>query len=604
MAIKIASFIIVILLSIFETSAQDYITPVQLEVTPTIRCIGLHWTVTGDLNENATGSVEFREKGTSQWHEAIDMYRWIPRVVTSNSIGGVTAIESFNDEAYNVYNMNYLASSIFHLSPGTTYEIHVTIKDPDGGGKSYVVTSTTRVIPTVSPIDGNRIDITDNSALRDAVSCASPGDILVLHAGTYNGFSISRDGNASNPICIAAKGDDDVIFTSNIYIAGDYVYIKDLNMDGCGFRPLGVSNLAIMNCNISNVFTAISGPGDSAYIADNTLSGQYLSTGGNEGTGIEVSGTGNVYCYNSITQFSDAMSPGCVGENYRGGNNFDIYGNDVICCGTDACEFDVAAPTNCRLWGNRFSYTMANEISFQYYYGGPVYVFKNCMFNIAENTIKDRQLSAGLVLINNTMITCSAAWNKGTDFIQHIYARNNLFYDLSGGTVVFYRCEDFLRDPITIDLDYNAYNGKIQGENWNSDKWNRAEAAILVNHSPKTLVAFTNMFGMEKHGILVKNDECFVAPFPEGLPYGDIWNTNFNAPPPDLRLKKSSPVIDAGVAIPNIIGGYNGDAPDMGALEYGDSLPEWGPRDADWVYPFAAGRSLGGKLKVQGVNLR
>jgi len=588
MAIRIAFFVTVIFSSMIETSAQNAITPVQLEVTPTIRCIGLHWTVTGDLNGNATGSVEFREQGTTQWYKAIDMYRWVPRVVTSNSIGGVTAIDNFNDAAYNVYEMNYLASSIFHLFPGTTYEIRVTIKDSDGGGTSRVVEVTTRVIPTISPTGGNRIDITNNRALSNAVSCAGPGDILVLHAGTYNGFSISRDGNASNPICITTEGNGNVIFTSNICIAGDYVYIEGLNMNGCGFRPRGGSNLAIMNCNISNVFTAISGPADSAYIADNTLSGQYLSTGGNEGTGIEISGTGNVYCYNSITQFSDAMSPGCVGDKYQGGNNFDIYGNDVILCGTDACEFDEAAPTNCRLWGNRFSYTMANEISFQYYYGGPVYVVKNCMFNIAENTIKDRQLSAGLVMINNTMITYSAAWNKGTDFIQHIYARNNLFYDLSGGSVVFYRCEDFLRDPITIDLDYNAYNGRLQGENWNSGKWSSAEATILADHSPKTLVAFKNMFGMEKHGILVTNNECFDAPFPEGLPFGDIWNTNFSAPHPNLRLKNSSPVINAGVAIPNIIGGYNGDAPDMGALEYGISLPEWGPRAADWVYPFSA----------------
>jgi len=586
---KITSFVIILLLSIFETSAQDYISTVQLEVTPTIRCIGLHWTVTGDLNGNATGAVEFREQGTTQWHQAIDMYRWVPRAVTRKSIGGVTAIEGFDNAAYSVYKMNYLASSIFHLSPGTTYEIRVTIKDPDGGGTSCIVTSSTRVIPTVPPTGGNRIDISDNIALHNAVSGANPGDILVLHAGTYNGFSIYRDGNASNPICVITEGNGNVIFTSNICIAGDYVYIEGLNMKGCGFRLQGGSNLAIMKCNISNVFTAISGPADSAYIADNTLSGKYLITGGNEGTGIEVSGTGNIYCYNLITQFSDAMSPGCVGRNYRGGNNFDIYGNDVIRCGTDACEFDDAAPTNCRLWGNRFSYTMANEISFQHYYGGPVYVVKNCMFNVAENTIKDRQLSGGLVLINNTMITCSAAWNRGTDFIQHIYARNNIFYDLSGETVVFYRCEDFLRDPITIDLDYNAYNGSIQGENWDSDKWSSREAAILVDHSPKTLVAFRNMFGMEKHGISVTDNECFEFPFPEGLPFGDIWNTNFSAPHPDLRLKNSSPVIDAGIAIPNIIGGYTGDAPDMGALEHSICLLDWGPRAADWVYPFAAG---------------
>ena len=225
MAIKIALSVIVIILSIFETSAQNSITPVQLEVTPTIRCIGLHWTVTGDLNENATGTVEFREQGTTQWYEAIDMYRWVPRTVKRNSIGGVTAIDKYNDAANDVYAMNYLASSIFHLAPGTTYEIRVTLNDPDGGGTLRTITSTTRSIPTIPSTGGNRIDITGNSALSRAVSDAVPGDILVLHTGIYNGFSIGKDGNASGPICITTAGDGNVTFTGNISIAGDYVYI-------------------------------------------------------------------------------------------------------------------------------------------------------------------------------------------------------------------------------------------------------------------------------------------------------------------------------------------------------------------------------------------
>mgnify|MGYP006891232836 CR=1 FL=1 len=50
------------------------------------------------------------------------------------------------------------------------------------------------------------------------------------------------------------------------------------------------------------------------------------------------------------------------------------------------------------------------------------------------------------------------------------------------------------------------------------------------------------------------------------------------APFQHLTLKENCNAIDAGVYLPNINENFNGLAPDLGALELGMELPEYGPR--------------------------
>jgi hypothetical protein len=46
----------------------------------------------------------------------------------------------------------------------------------------------------------------------------------------------------------------------------------------------------------------------------------------------------------------------------------------------------------------------------------------------------------------------------------------------------------------------------------------------------------------------------------------------------DFRLKRGSTPIDRGTRLPNVTDGYSGSAPDLGAVEYGQELPHYGPR--------------------------
>jgi hypothetical protein len=54
----------------------------------------------------------------------------------------------------------------------------------------------------------------------------------------------------------------------------------------------------------------------------------------------------------------------------------------------------------------------------------------------------------------------------------------------------------------------------------------------------------------------------------------------------DFRLNPDGQAVNAGIRIPNVNDSYRGSAPDLGALESGDELPVYGPRNLDIDDPF------------------
>jgi hypothetical protein len=46
----------------------------------------------------------------------------------------------------------------------------------------------------------------------------------------------------------------------------------------------------------------------------------------------------------------------------------------------------------------------------------------------------------------------------------------------------------------------------------------------------------------------------------------------------DFRLRSSSAAVDRGMVLPNVTDGFAGQAPDLGALEFGHDPPHYGPR--------------------------
>src|SRR4051812_17053250 len=150
---------------------QTSTTPATLTTYSTIRSIGIEWAIVGDSNHNASVSVAYSVEGTGGWSDAL------PLVRVDNA------------------NANMLAGSILFLTPATTYNVRLTLMDPDGGAAMQILSIATRAQPAL-PTTGRMLHAVpgtgggDGSAanpfqgIADAQAAASPGDIVLLHHGS------------------------------------------------------------------------------------------------------------------------------------------------------------------------------------------------------------------------------------------------------------------------------------------------------------------------------------------------------------------------------------------------------------------------------------
>ena len=164
----------------------------SLELYGTFQAMGVIVTIaaTDDPDRDATATVEYRLSGSGPYRQGFPLAR--------------TADTRF-------------VGSLFWLEPGATYEVRVTLSDPDGGplnGTSVADTAATRpevTIPTpnhayyVSPSgSGTTCSLVSPCALTQGLSQAQAGDEVVLRGGVYyqGGMSMPRSGTAGAPIVI------------------------------------------------------------------------------------------------------------------------------------------------------------------------------------------------------------------------------------------------------------------------------------------------------------------------------------------------------------------------------------------------------------------
>jgi hypothetical protein len=116
--------------------------------------------------------------------------------------------------------------------------------------------------------------------------------------------------------------------------------------------------------------------------------------------------------------------------------------------------------------------------------------------------------------------------------------------------------------PASVVADYNS----------------RGHNAKLETRRFKTLQEYQDATGQDRHSILVDYDSFVNVPKLDGRDAKTVQSL-YKAADYDFRLKANSPAIDRGVALPNVTDGYAGTAPDMGAIEAGQDLPHYGPRE-------------------------
>jgi len=300
---------------------------------PTLVSLGFAWNISGDDNRNARVDVTYRKKGEQQWRQGLPLLR----LQREQVFGG--APREGGKHYYSFVAPNMFAGSLLNLEPGTEYECHFVLSDPDGikGKAQKTVIARTRQEP--QPATGGHVyqvypfgykgtkqepaftgllaayfmgsDQSDHSnAMPPRVQ---PGDIILVHAGvykdsrfTYGGFDrtipaygtpfdgtyyLTQSGTADKPIVIKGAGDGEVVFDGdgcqNLFnlMAGNYNYFEGITVRNTNVAFLlglkniaGASGFTLKHSKLENIGRGVEDDWSGSknfYIADNIFIGRH-----------------------------------------------------------------------------------------------------------------------------------------------------------------------------------------------------------------------------------------------------------------------------------------------------------------------------------------
>lgn len=504
---------------------------------PTMENLSLEWPIRGDDNRNGKVTVRYREKGTSQWKQAMDLRR-VP--ADSNKTSANLGRSPAGYWGFRWSNKH--AGSIFSLKPGTSYEIEATLLDNDGGSTKKTITARTRELPTARE--------------TDSIIIIKPGeyDTLFVVNGTANRRVIYR--------CEKGNATFRHIDMRNLkYVSVEGVKIRNEDTTGTGVNLRGCENCVVQNCDINAVYgiTAYLPGAVNCYISNNIVTGPYPwgeeyygANAATIGEGIELTGPGNVVCYNTVKGYRDCIS---LMEDEHAGNqqSIDIYNNDIYNGLDDAIEADFCF-SNCRIYNNRMTNCFVG-LSSQPSLGGPTYFIRNVMYNIIHSGFKLKRRSRGDVVLHNTLVKVGVGFG-GNDTMDNAYFRNNLAF---GG-------------PANYKTGYYGTGGPFAADMKDPGKYSDFDYdAVGAFGTPYEAVIGSRKFSeVEPHGIgNIKFESVF-----NNIEFPLDFTKEFS--PPNLQLKKESPALDAGQLVPNVNDEFTGKAPDVGAYEYGKAVPRYG----------------------------
>lgn len=535
---------------------------------PTLQCLGVYWVVRGDDNTNAAVEVAWRKAGGMDWRRGMQLFR-VEKGANKMPVP---------PEAW------LFAGSVVGLAPDTEYELKLKLSDPDGDAAEKLLPARTMAEPAEPP--GQRVLHVAPGAgggdgspaqpflgLAAAQSAARPGDLFLLRAGRYEGaFEVRKSGEPGKPVIWRGAGDGEAVLDgagANACVAANGVHDiwferLTISKSAWGLVAHEAQRIVIRRCHFRDVKRGITarrnpdGKLGGFFVADNLLEGNHPwrekvhGASVEEDRGIEISGSGNVICFNRVRNFKDgidlAPSVRCVAA--------DIHNNEVSDCLDDGCELD-GAERNCRCFHNRFT-DVFQGISVQPVHGGPVYVFRNALYNLEVEPFKMHNSPSGALFLHNTVVKKGPAIMLMTGApVRNCFFRNNLFLGSEG------RAFDSDAPMLGCDFDYDGFGG-ASGEIFM--KWNKVRYASLADVKARAPVY--------RHAVLVDPAAAFASGL---LPPADpraIVEPARN----DLRLKAGSSAIDAGESLPNFSDGFAGAAPDLGAYELGSELPHYGPR--------------------------
>ena len=504
---------------------------------PTFHCLGLYWSPPGGTREKEV-LVRYRRQGAKDWKEAQPMrYNPIPKT----------------DEDLTDYR-----GSIVHLTPGTTYEIQLTLA---GSATTTNLTATTwrEEFPA-----GATVRVGD----RDTpLAITESGTATAWHV--YDGRGATIDVRHAHDACIT--------------INASYVIVRNFTLKGAGAttttnkKPIGAilieggHDIVIENCDISdwgrlNPKTGFCFNMDAAVLAFSESLQRLIvqrcklhhpthdgstwyepvhptHTMGPQAISLFNTAGNHVIRYNECFSdlehmYNDVIGGGSNGS-YRGapGHDSDIYGNLISHAWDDGLEVE-GGNRNVRVWDNYITQCMmmiANAATSI----GPLYIWRNVVAHSQSqpnagggNFLKmgyatsEDWMTGHQYIFHNTLFRADdwlpTGGLGGNRIVKHTVSRNNILHirDAKGYSA------SAAKENIDNDFDYDLYNGKTPS-------------------------------GHESHG--VRGEPVYAA----GNGFDPATYTG------RFQLAPTSPGAGAGQPIPNFSAVYTGKAPDIGAHQRG-----------------------------------
>jgi len=586
---------VVMLIALGAARAENASKPIGEPVLelPTLHCLGVYWIIRGDDNKNARIDFDCRKPGEDEWKQGRPLFR-VEK--------GAHKTEKFGSKLDVPADAWLFAGSLVMLEPDTAYELRLKLSDPDGGSTEKILSAQTigepiapDKLPRARNEDGTHTTPPPSlyhvvpgtgggtggpsepfKGLEAAQAAAKPNTVFLLHAGVYAGtFLIKKSGEPGRPIVWRGAGDGEAIIDGQGKAAKrpergisatdvHDVWFEDLTIRNATYCIVGhrSARLVIRHCHMHAMDYGVvctANDNDSVrelFISDNVIEGPCTwprSKGIENQRGIQVTGMGHVVCYNRVSGFADGIdtfpSPSCAAV--------DFHNNDISECTDDGTEMDYSE-RNTRCFVNRYT-NVFQGISMQPVYGGPVYIFRNALYNVCVETFKLHNSPSGGLMFHNTSVKKGIPLVLLTpEKVRNCVSRNNLFIGAAGSYA--YESSPPMED---CDFDYDGFGGGP----WRMFlKWNGNRYNTLNDVKAKAPVY--------RHAVFVGDGRLFASgvrpPADEKAQYGTSVN--------DLRLKAGCAAIRAGEALPGFSDSPAGQAPDLGAYPFGSELPHYGPR--------------------------
>lgn len=469
-----------------------------------------------------------------------------------------------------------------------------------------------------------------------------PGDTILVHAGVYKEFNrrsytheidsgyttccgttwdgtyyLTADGTPDMPITIKAAGDGEVVFDgggNNVLfnmMGGNWHLFEDITFRNTGIaieagmkNITGAEGIMVKYSRFEDVATAIHSDWSGSrqfYIADNemigrrppALMGWFNIPPWNEQPGfqekrlldsyyaVSIYGAGHVIAHNRVVGFHDALDHATYGmpDGYpniprdRMPVSIDIYGNDVSNLDDNCFEAD-GSMHNMRIFDNRCFNVAVGGMSPQPVFGGPVYFIRNVVYHSPYGPVKIHADPAGVIYYHNTYI----GEVRQITPASNMHFRNNLIFGQQ-------------RQPATLavrtytnysDSDYNGFY--VNPDTDVAFSWASPPREVVADYeSPLVMREFASLAEYQQGtGQDMHSKQLDYSIFVNAqMPALDDPTRLYDPAEVDLRLKRGSGAVDAGVPLPNINDNYRGSAPDLGAYEYGQPMPLYGPRPRD-----------------------